>query len=771
MQKALTLNLSNGLIQNSTNQFIDTTDKPVLMDVINTGNVVLRNNNDFNPFNLEIHNYASHRSRLKLISDSTDGSYADIFLEASGSISIPTNKPRLWAITGQQSGFSTGDTASGVKLVIYGYSADNTYSHAFSVDTHNNVCISHPGGTIGPTGYVHIGKSFGFGLTGSGDLDVAGNMNVDGLFTIGSLTVANRIGINTTPNTETRLHMMGNSSERVRFRMESDGNSQAYNDLDWRVKTPGSIGSTKPIQWIMSMRKDGYFSNDSSGPTLEFFSLLGDNSNYRAPLVFDSKGNVIICSPNNTANAGSVWVGRTSGLTGDGDLDVAGNVRVGASLTLPVKTANYVFVGPTSGADAIPTFRALVQRDIPVLGLNSTAGSTAGSVIFLGSDLALAENNSKLFWDNTNNRLGIGNAAPAQALHVTGTVRASAGLTIDSMTLGSLWFSGTSGALTQDNANLFWDDTNNRLGIGNAAPATALHVTGTGRFSAGITLDTLTAGSVVFAGSSGAISQDNSSLYFDDTNNRLGIGSTAPSGYLHIKYTGGTKIGLQIEDITASGDTIIRLIDPTANINSNSYWLRALSGATDSFYARGDGAIYASGTGAGYTFIDRTGSESWQWYGTGSIARLHNGTRDTISISSAGAINAVVTDAVTNTTSTVQTFWHRSTGTVAANFGTNLVFNLHSDNGTDRSAADTRIFWTTATDASRKARQTFQIYDTAAREYLRGEASGSAAMIGFLGSAASAKQTVTGSRGGNAALASLLTALATYGLITDSSSA
>lgn len=42
---------------------------------------------------------------------------------------------------------------------------------------------------------------------------------------------------------------------------------------------------------------------------------------------------------------------------------------------------------------------------------------------------------------------------------------------------------------------------------------------------------------------------------------------------------------------------------------------------------------------------------------------------------------------------------------------------------------------------------------------------------GFNNTAPIAKPTVTGSRGGNAALASLLTALASYGLITDSSTA
>lgn len=48
---------------------------------------------------------------------------------------------------------------------------------------------------------------------------------------------------------------------------------------------------------------------------------------------------------------------------------------------------------------------------------------------------------------------------------------------------------------------------------------------------------------------------------------------------------------------------------------------------------------------------------------------------------------------------------------------------------------------------------------------------GVANTVGFHGATPVAKQTVTGSRGGNAALASLLTALATLGLIVDGSSA
>ena len=47
---------------------------------------------------------------------------------------------------------------------------------------------------------------------------------------------------------------------------------------------------------------------------------------------------------------------------------------------------------------------------------------------------------------------------------------------ITSATAGSVLFAGASGVLQQDNANFFWDDTNNRLGIGTATPTTQLNV-------------------------------------------------------------------------------------------------------------------------------------------------------------------------------------------------------------------------------------------------------------------------------------------------------
>jgi hypothetical protein len=60
-------------------------------------------------------------------------------------------------------------------------------------------------------------------------------------------------------------------------------------------------------------------------------------------------------------------------------------------------------------------------------------------------------------------------------------VGSTATLTITTaLTTGSVGFIGASGALLQDNANFFWNNTNKRLGIGTNTPGTKLDVHGTG---------------------------------------------------------------------------------------------------------------------------------------------------------------------------------------------------------------------------------------------------------------------------------------------------
>jgi len=65
---------------------------------------------------------------------------------------------------------------------------------------------------------------------------------------------------------------------------------------------------------------------------------------------------------------------------------------------------------------------------------------------------------------------------------VTGTLPVANGGTgtATALTAGSVVFAGASGVYSQDNANLFWDDTNKRLGIGTTSPARRLDVQGAG---------------------------------------------------------------------------------------------------------------------------------------------------------------------------------------------------------------------------------------------------------------------------------------------------
>jgi hypothetical protein len=66
----------------------------------------------------------------------------------------------------------------------------------------------------------------------------------------------------------------------------------------------------------------------------------------------------------------------------------------------------------------------------------------------------------------------------------TGTQTFSSAPTFSPMTLGSVLFAGTSGALTQDNTNFFYDDTNNLLNLGNPVSSLnfRLQVRGDGGF-------------------------------------------------------------------------------------------------------------------------------------------------------------------------------------------------------------------------------------------------------------------------------------------------
>jgi len=79
---------------------------------------------------------------------------------------------------------------------------------------------------------------------------------------------------------------------------------------------------------------------------------------------------------------------------------------------------------------------------------------------------------------------------------------------------------------------------------------------GSKTFSSLPTFSSLTPGSVVFAGTGGLIAQDNANFFWDDANNRLGIGTATPGGSIDILGTSsaGGVILARIKNITATGE-------------------------------------------------------------------------------------------------------------------------------------------------------------------------------------------------------------------------
>jgi hypothetical protein len=113
-----------------------------------------------------------------------------------------------------------------------------------------------------------------------------------------------------------------------------------------------------------------------------------------------------------------------------------------------------------------------------------------------------------------------------------------------------------------------------------------------------------------------------------------------------------------------------------------------------------------------------------------------------MTIDSTGKTSVDQRDALTSTISDALVLGHNTSGTPAAGFGSQICAQLETTTTENVDAAGFSWEWVTATHASRAARFKLLAYDTAVREVIRGEASGTAPMVGFLGAAAVVRQTV-----------------------------
>ncbi len=280
---------------------------------------------------------------------------------------------------------------------------------------------------------------------------------------------------------------------------------------------------------------------------------------------FNSSG-VFQDNPITAYEAGNVGI-RTLSILTKSSANNTSPLIVGDDIAMVTSSGqSRVQIGNTSGTSVL----LLGQSSNRGLLFNWTYNATPASAYGV---LETYGGNNPLFIQTVGGNVGIGTTTNSGfKLDVNGTTRIQGNLTTN-LTQGSIPFIGASGLLSQDNAALFWDDTNDRLGIANTSPSYNLDISGNGRVTA-------------------------NSFLASSTGN-VGIGTLTPTtftNYTSMHLRGRTASGGSVLLLSTSGDEhIVRLVgdsDSLIGTYSNTPFSIFTNGSGRAkFFANGNVAI------------------------------------------------------------------------------------------------------------------------------------------------------------------------------------
>jgi|GEM_PF-1898775 len=313
-------------------------------------------------------------------------------------------------------------------------------------------------------------------------------------------------------------------------------------------------------------------------------------------------GNDIVA--HNTYLTGGLGVGRATTTTGV--LDVSGNGVFGGFASASTFNA--------TSTTATSTLQALSAANF------ANTAMTAGSVPFFGAGGYMRQDNSNLFWDATNARLGIGTTSPAALLSVAGNGYITGNLSVGGGAGGAV-SNPTDPIQAQDFsfANVFGNSTNGSLaiktllggsltekmridnngnvGIGTTSPATTLSVSGNTYLTGGLGVGKATtttgaldvSGNGVFGGfanastfnatsttatstfSTGGLTVGTNQFVVQQNSGNVGIGTASPTEFLDINSSIASNVRLKLTASNTGSATSFSQY-PNANSGGAAYY-------------------------------------------------------------------------------------------------------------------------------------------------------------------------------------------------------
>ncbi len=216
---------------------------------------------------------------------------------------------------------------------------------------------------------------------------------------------------------------------------------------------------------------------------------------------------------------------------------------------------------------------------------------------------------------------------------------------------GAIQFSNGS-AFASDAANLFWDDTNNRLGVGTNAPDTTAHFKGGVSGAVGTRIATFEGSlpEILFKDTSNntgfAIAKYGQIVYFVNTNSSGAYSSYSgltnsqgkwsfgggfnPSGTVHIKGSGSTSATTSLLVQNSSGTELLKVADngeiTTYDINARVIYARANTLELRPNASGGAGSASLQGFVSGLGWLSMFTAESGKDFGQIPRGAVVNGT-------------------------------------------------------------------------------------------------------------------------------------------------